>query len=75
MDEANVFDELVSPGTENAEDLISVAEEVLYQQKLGCKIENVRGKVSKFKAKISSLISCAEDVDDFIKTYNEHKGE
>ena len=34
----------------------------LYQQELSYRIENVRGKGSEFKAKVSSLISRAEDV-------------
>ena len=63
------------PGTENTEEIISAANELLTQQQREYKIENVRGKISKFKVKISSQISCIEDVEDFLKTYNERNNE
>ena len=72
----NAYDEFSDfPGTENTEEIISAANELLTQQNREYEIENVRGKISKFKVKISSQISCIEDVEDFLKTYNERNNE
>ena len=63
------------PGAENTEELLAIATEFLYQQKVDCKVLEVYGKPSRFKAIISSKICKLEEMDDFVSTYSKQNNE
>ena len=65
----------IFPGLENTEELFCSAKELFLKQKLDFKIEHVRGTISKFKAIISSKISCVRELEEFIASYNEDNNE
>ena len=70
MDQEVDINEDDYPGTENTEELICIANELLYQQKCDNKIFNVKGKSTKFKATVLSKIASQEEAEEFIHLYN-----